>query len=167
MNAAQPVNTQLAADPLQQLRDIHLPAPIGWWPPAPGWWALGAALLLILCVALYWLARRHRQRRYRRIALRQLDALHARWRQHGDPHLFVEELNRLLKQAALSAFPAQRVAALHGEAWLRFLDGTLPQPQFDRAELRPLAEVYRPDAAPPQVEELQRAAAYWLRRHRC
>ena len=39
------------------LRDIHLPEPIGWWPPALGWWIL--ALLVILTIGLcIWLIRR-------------------------------------------------------------------------------------------------------------
>ena len=35
------------ANPLDQLRDIHLPEPISWWPLAPGWW-----LLIIIALAL-------------------------------------------------------------------------------------------------------------------
>jgi len=46
---------------LEQLRDIHLPEAVHWWPPAPGWWIV-AALLLALTV---WLSR-YLQARYRR-----------------------------------------------------------------------------------------------------
>ncbi len=46
---------------LEQLRDIHLPEAVHWWPPAPGWW-LVAALLLALTI---WLSR-SLQARYRR-----------------------------------------------------------------------------------------------------
>jgi hypothetical protein len=156
-----------AADPLAQLRDIHLPAPVDWWPPAPGWWLLGILLLTLLGAALAWALRRHRRRRYRRIALREVDALYARWQQHRDARVFLQELNQLLKQAALSAFPAARVAALNGAQWLTFLDSTLPRPQFDRAATRVLADVYRAEPAPLQPDELRRAAQFWLRRHRC
>ena len=60
------------ADPLAQLRDIHLPEPVSWWPPAPGWWivlllSLAAVVLVIYYLRKYWL-----QRRYRRVALREL-----------------------------------------------------------------------------------------------
>ena len=41
-------------DPLSQLKDIHLPAAGGFWPPAPGWWLL-TLLALLLIVALVWL----------------------------------------------------------------------------------------------------------------
>ena len=36
------------AGSLQNLNDIVLPAPVGWWPPAPGWWLLSALLLSAL-----------------------------------------------------------------------------------------------------------------------
>ena len=156
-----------AADPLAQLRDIHLPAPVDWWPPAPGWWLLAVLILTLLGTGLAWLVRRHRRRRYRRIAAREVDALYRRWQQQRDARVFLLELNRLLKRAALHAFPAQQVAALSGARWLAFLDATLPRPQFDTAATRVLADVYRPDPAPLEADELRRAAQFWLRRHRC
>lgn len=154
-------------DPLAQLRDIHLPTPIDWWPPAPGWWLLAALLLLLLGAVLTWTVRRHRQRRYRRVALREVDASYQRWQQHRDARVYLQELNQLLKRAALNAFPAQRVAALSGAQWLAFLDSTLPRPQFDNAATRVLADIYRADPAPLEPDELRRAAQFWLRRHRC
>lgn len=165
MNPAAPAPTAL--DPLAQLRDIHLPPPIGWWPPAPGWWLLASAVLLAISVATYFIVRRRRQRRYRHVALRQLETIHAQWQQHGDQRVFLQNVNQLLKQVALAVFPAQQVAALSGDAWLRFLDSSVPQPQFDRIETRVLADLYRADTAPVQPEALRRAAEYWLRRHRC
>ena len=45
------------------LRDIHLPDPVSWWPPAPGWWLL-FGLSLVLGGLLVW----HRLRRRRREA---------------------------------------------------------------------------------------------------
>ena len=113
--------------------------------------------------------RRFRQRRYRRVARRRLAALYAQWQQHRDDARFLRELNQLLKQVALRAFPAPHVAALHGHAWLRFLDSTLRKPVFDDRALQPLADIYTPDAAaaPLEADALRRAAAHWLRRHRC
>ena len=98
------------------LRDIHLPAPIDWWPVAPGWWILGGLLLLSLIVS--WSLRRFRQRRrMQRLALRQLEEL-AKLPETELP----TALSRFLRQAAISHFPQQDCAGLNGQAWLEFLD---------------------------------------------
>jgi len=168
MNNA-PANNLAAGgtDPLAQLRDIHLPAPIGWWPPAPGWWLLGVSLLLAIALLIYVLRRRYRQRRYRRLALQNAKEIYAQWQQHGDRLAFIQALNRLLKQTALVAFPQQSIAALNGAAWLDFLDSRLSQPQFNRPATQILANVYQSHIDELQPEVLQRAAEIWLRRHRC
>ncbi len=50
------------------LRDIHLPGDIPWWPPAPGSWLLGAALLGLIFIVLL----RYRRLRRHRAACRSL-----------------------------------------------------------------------------------------------
>jgi HAMP domain-containing protein len=113
---------------LADLRDIHLPPPISWWPPAPGWWILAALVLLIALGIFIW--RRHRARnRWRQYALNELANLRA---QHAAQSLtatrLIGDLSVLLRRVAISRFPREEVAALSGEAWLAFLDGTLGDP---------------------------------------
>ena len=96
------------------LRDVHLPPAPPWWPPAPGWLLLGAALLLALCVALgLWAWRLARLRRWQR----QFDAALG----SGAAPAQVAAVSELLRRAARRRDPA--AAALQGEPWLRFLDG--------------------------------------------
>lgn len=104
---------------LNQLRDIHMPAPVSWWPPAPGWWALLA--LLPITVALAYAIHVHRRRnRWRGGALTELARL-----RDEPPERLLRELSVLLRRVAISRFPRHEVAALTGEDWLAFLDRTL------------------------------------------
>ena len=48
-------------DMLNQLRDIHAPPAVAWWPPAPGWWVwVGVALLIVVLLVVFY-RRRHRR----------------------------------------------------------------------------------------------------------
>ena len=97
------------------LRDVHLPAAPGVWPPAPGWWLLLGVLLLGLAVFVALrLRRRHRRRRWQSLFDAALAAASA-------PAARVGRASDLLRRAARRCDPS--AARLQGEAWLRFLDG--------------------------------------------
>lgn len=102
-------------DPLEGLRPLHMPPPVSWWPPAPGWWLL-ALLVPALVVGLVWLYRRGAPRRAALARLRGIEKAGL------GPVETVAAIGVLLKAYALGRFPAAEVAALSGSAWLRFLD---------------------------------------------
>jgi len=150
------------------LRDIHLPDPVSWWPPAPGWWLLVGLLLLLLVTGALLLRRWRRRGRLRRFARRSLERVFAEHRRHGDSQRLLRELSVLLRRIALSYFPRIQVASLSGEAWLGFLDqglaGSGSAEGFRRGPGRVLADgPFSPGPVavdPPALERLCRA---WLK----
>lgn len=151
-------------DPLAQLRDIHLPEPVGWWPPAPGWWFL-LLLLVVGMVGLPWLFRRYRQGNFRRAARRELQALRENRRGLGERQR-LEAVAALLRRVALASCGREKVAGLSGEEWLVFLDRTGRTTQFGSGVGRVLGhDLYRPGAV-VEMAPLLALAEEWIRRHR-
>lgn len=161
-------------DPLAQLKDIHLPEPVGWWPLAWGWWLL-IALLLMVIGALLWRAHvRRRRQRYRREALALLEHAYRDYQRNSpDPSTrrqYLQQVSQLLRRTALSALPDAReadLAALSGQQWLRFLDLSASlTPAFTEGPGHILADgPYQPDPE-VDVEALHRLAQQWIRAHR-
>lgn len=112
-----------AAQTLAQLRDIHLPEPAPWWPPAPGWWLLAAAVALTT-IALWIVAGRRARTRLERRALRLLARLERNYSKTRDGAAFASQVSVLLRRVAVARFPEQQPAGLTGDAWLEFLDHT-------------------------------------------
>ncbi|UYM16725.1 DUF4381 domain-containing protein [Endozoicomonas euniceicola] len=108
-------------NPLDQLRPNHLPDPVSWWPPAPGWWLSGLLIVLVITAVVYFTVKAIRKSRYRRQAARASQKLLTEFQQHGDERRFINACNRLLKQTALLAYPHEPVARLHGKEWQQFL----------------------------------------------
>ncbi|WP_295402903.1 DUF4381 domain-containing protein [uncultured Thiocystis sp.] len=157
-------------DPLSDLRDWHLPDPVSWWPPAPGWWLLAGLILVGLWLAIRGWRRWDRQGASTRAALRQLDALGKALATDGDRRRFVAGVSQLLRRLALVRYPREQVAGLSGAAWLAFLDATGGGGGFTQGAGRVLAEsAYRPDADAERdvgPEPLSRLAADWIHAHR-
>jgi hypothetical protein len=151
------------------LRDIHLPDPLSWWPPAPGWWLLAGACLIIGVGTTWWLRRRAAQRRApATLARRDLERVRTAWSAHGDAARLVGELSVWLRRTGMSLTQRAQAASLTGDAWRQFLDGLAGEPVFADAEgARLLASPYRTSASvhiePEDAERLLGACEQWLR----
>jgi hypothetical protein len=116
-------------DPLHELRDVHMPDPVSWWPPAFGCWMVIVALVILVGLILW--TRAHRQRtRPRRVALAQLEQVKQQYAVHSDDQWAITEASLLLRRYALAVFSRSHVAGLSGQPWLKFLDHTGGTNQF-------------------------------------
>ncbi|SDS09084.1 protein of unknown function [Halopseudomonas litoralis] len=130
-----------------QLTHPASPPAISWWPPAPGWWVLGCALLLVMLL-LPWLLRyaRRRKRRLNRRTRQMLADVpaalpDAQW---------LAAINISIKQR-LKLRGDEAATRLFGEAWLDFLCSRSPKARRDI--LQPLAaDLYRPDVELTQAQ---------------
>ncbi len=152
------------ADPLAQLRDIHLPAAVSWWPPAAGWWVLAALLLAGLAALCWWLIRRHRARAYRVQAHGELESAFAAWQAERDASIYLQSVNAVLKRVALHSYRRETVARLSGSAWSEFLDEHGSQAGFVDCGFDSF--LYAADTKECDAARIHQLCLQWVKQHR-
>lgn len=144
------------------LRDIHLPAAVGWWPPAVGWWLVAALALAGLAVALLYYRRHARER----AALRGLRSVLKALDDGSEPSRCLQQISELMRRFAMSVADAGTpVAGLTGERWLRFLDSRWDRDSFSTGAGRALAVApYVPAdrVVYAEVQELGTLCVQWV-----
>lgn len=130
------------------------PEPISMWPATEGWLWLGGALAAGLAWLAWRMIKRWRAGAYRRAALRALEGA------DND----AARIALVLRRTALAAYPRARIAALHGEAWLRFLDQSADMRAFLNGPGAALARAAY--AETPADPELGRLGRLWVKRHK-
>lgn len=163
-----------SVDPLDALKDIHLPEAIAVWPPALGWWLLCAILLLALVLGLYYGLKSYRKQAYRRVALKALVQLEQDYMRSAcsllNDHSLESSLVHLLKRTALSAYPRCDVARLIGDEWLHFMDNKAGMNAFNTELGRHLLanrfapQPQRLDAS--TASQLLQITKQWIKKHR-
>jgi len=106
---------------LKQLHALHLPAPIGTWPLAYGWYILITLFLFILTTVLVNIYKYIKFRKPKRLALKKLAKLEKIYSTEQDANKMAYQITVLLKQVCFAYYPRQKVASLHGEKWHKFL----------------------------------------------
>ncbi len=138
---------------LENLRDIVVPPPVPWWPPAPGWWIVFAMLLVTVAVFGFRAWRSWHANAYRRQALRELRGVTS-----------VAKMAEILKRTALCAYPRTDIAALSGTAWCQWLEQTGGRPVPENIAQALTRDLF---AKPENVndQEVSLFAAEWINRH--
>lgn len=152
------------SDPLSQLRDIHLPGPVSWWPPAPGWWFVAFITLTALVVLIYFLRRRFLKNRYRTIALNKLSLLESH--DNDNALIVLEEISVVLRRVAMQTYGRQTVALLVGDSWLAFLDKTGKTSKFSNGAARVLGSGLYQSSVEADIEQVLLLAGKWVKEHR-
>jgi hypothetical protein len=143
-------------NPLDQLKDIHLPQTVSYWPPAWPWWVL-VLTIIAACAFIIW----HKKRQaWRKHAIQQLESFN--WEQ---PNHAYRDVNKLLKQICIHKID-KTSANLSGETWLNFLDSKIKQPIF-MSELKPFAHILDEPNIQMDPMALKDAAKRWIRKVKC
>jgi hypothetical protein len=149
-------------DPLQELRDVHMPDPISLWPPAIGWWMIMG--LLIIGVSLFLWARASRERnRPQRIALAQLEHVKQQYAVHANDQWAIIQVSHLLRRYALAVFSRSQVAGLSGQSWLDFLDHSGGTNQFSDGPGQSLRSGPYQSHGPRSASNLLPLVERWIR----
>jgi hypothetical protein len=114
---------------LAQLADIHLPEPVSFWPPAPGWWILAAIVIAAIIFGAIKLIAAARYRKITDHALAELDKCYQAYAADSESESdknalqlqFVNRANSVFKRVALYHFDNTEIASLGGSQWVEFM----------------------------------------------
>lgn len=111
------------------LREIHLPDPISWWPPAIGWWLL-LALVIATAILLPILYRRLTYTPINKVINKSFQDIVARYKDDNDAFSFISQTSRFLRQIAMTYYGRDEVAQLTGDKWMALLNNLSKSPWF-------------------------------------
>ncbi len=157
---------------LHNLHDIIVPALIPWLPPAPGWYALGVSVSLLLA---WFLGKRYRvwhRDQYRRAALRTLVQIGKGLADSSQYQQLLSRLPEIVKRTAIAAYGRVQVASLNGVDWLVFLDKTGSTNLFTKGRGKLLldcsyrSKLWFSTLSDEQVNGLYKAVNHWVKTHK-
>ena len=152
-------------DPLNQLKDIHLPDPISVWPPALGWWILTTIILAAIVSLSCWLIFYYKKNAYRRHAIKQLQTLTENYNRQNNKTYYANNINKLLKQVAVTYYSKKSVSSLTGKAWLTFLDNSAKMTDFSQGAGQILETSQYQLTADFDAISLSTCCKKWLKHH--
>ncbi|MEL0036507.1 MAG: DUF4381 domain-containing protein, partial [Gammaproteobacteria bacterium] len=86
------------SDPLANLRDIHLPGDVSWWPLAPGWWILIVVVIAVLVWSLLQWRKRQKHRQLVIEVTNELADIQTQYLDHHSEQILVQNYSELLRR---------------------------------------------------------------------
>jgi hypothetical protein len=134
---------------------------------APGWYVLGALTMLLLMWlgGLVW--RNYERNRYRRRALKEIEASKQHYAAAGMDGNMLYETNMLLKRIAMARYGRNETAGMKGEEWIEFLNKTSIDDLFDESDRALLQDLYKEKKQEHgAIDDFINKAKTWIKKHR-
>ncbi|MDI1230993.1 MAG: DUF4381 domain-containing protein [Methylobacter sp.] len=147
---------------LLDLKDIHEPDVIAWWPPAIGWWILAVCIPLLI-IFFIWLYKKLTRKTALKTARKILIQI-----KHDATRDNLQKLcavSVLLRRVAISVSPQAKAAGLTGRQWLEFLDTSVKGLPFSEGVGQLLADAPYRKTPPTELEisQLIELCEDWLK----
>ncbi|WP_160149551.1 DUF4381 domain-containing protein [Roseiconus lacunae] len=143
---------------LDRLHDLVEPAPVSWWPLAPGWYVLIAAGVTVVGIVGWQVWLRWQANAYRRQAFQSVQNASS-----------AAEIAEIIRRTALSFSARSQIASLTGESWVDWIEKTLPKSMsasMPNSAKRLLAgSIYAAPVDSSQLADLRRFAQTWVLYH--
>jgi hypothetical protein len=149
-------------DSLAQLKDIHMPPVVGWWPLAFGWYVVMAVICCLLFFCLYRTYQCYLNGRAKKQALKLLEVYASQYEKERNSQLTSARISELLKRVALVYYPRHQVASTHGSDWIAFLNKTSKQLDFEPVHHMLLDLPFKPNER-ANLTPLLILAKHWIK----
>lgn len=159
----------------QNLKDIHLPAEVGFWPLAPGWWVLFAFILIVLMVTAHKFGQHRRRNQYRNAALTLLAQSYSEWQVQNNSRQYLQTANGLLRRCVLHASnntqprsgnnTHQSALGKTGNAWIGILNA-YSKHKFTEQTERALTVASYQKAPDVDIEQIHKELMVWIHTHK-
>ncbi|PWJ44254.1 DUF4381 domain-containing protein [Sediminitomix flava] len=142
------------------------PGPIAYTYDTTGWKIVAATLVFLFVLFILWKIYRYLKNTYRREALQYFSTI-----ENTDINLQkqVLEVNKLLKQVAITAYGRQKVISLQKEKWIDFLNSKSKKAIFSDSTEEVLNQyIYKSALSTQEVEQTKQYldhARTWISKH--
>ena len=143
------------------LRDIHLPDAISWWPPAIGWWILLASVI----AAFIFIPKLYRRVTYtplNKVANKTYHNIVDEFKENNNDSSFIIATSQFLRQTAMSYCGRDEVAQLTGDEWVQALNNITEQDHFTPDLKQSLVDAPYQKNISIDAEQLINAVQSWL-----
>ncbi|WP_353410986.1 DUF4381 domain-containing protein [Arenicella sp. 4NH20-0111] len=145
------------------LRDVHLPPEISWWPWAPIWWVLLAVLTASLFYILLFTLEYRRRHRYKKSALTQLKNHFSTWKKTENSETYATNANQILRRCCAQVHSENTQMSQLETPFLNALDSGSTFTLSDNAIAALLKERHKPEPN-INVEELHQEVSSWIKK---
>ena len=112
-----------------ELRDIHLPDPVSFWPPAAGWWLLLLLIIGIILAHKYLLPKIIKKMKHqtaRKLAVTEFNVIQKNYLTDKNKSALIQTLSVLLRRIAMTYQTRNNSAGLTGQQWIKHLHNINP-----------------------------------------